>query len=151
VALPSWQLLPVIRRLLLGSSRSVSRRLVTERTSWRRVEVKHQREDGLAGHVEKLDLAPAQVLSSRERVDLANFGCSLGGRGVVVRILDVDFSSRLAGEDVRLAAAEPDVSSGPRGFGRDFIILETEWVQTLEALDLLPLSREKKSFCDCMT
>lgn len=76
------------------------------------MEVKHQREDGLAGHVEKLDLAPAQVLSGGERVDLVGFGGSVsGGGGVVIRVLDVDFSSWFAGEDVRLAAAEPDVSS----------------------------------------
>lgn len=76
------------------------------------MEVKHQREDRLAGHVVKLDLAPAQVLSGGERVDLASFGGSLGGGGVVVRVLDVDLSSWFAGEDVRLATAEPNVSSG---------------------------------------
>lgn len=84
----------------MGSSRSVSGRLVTENTPWRGVEVKHQREDRLAGHIIKLDLAPAQVLSGGERVDLAGFRGSLSSRGVIVRVLDVYFSPSFAGKDV---------------------------------------------------
>lgn len=76
------------------------------------MEVKHQGEDGLAGHIVKLNLPTAQIFSGCKRVDLAGFGGSLGSRGVIVRVLDIDFSSWLAGEDIRLAAAEPDVSSG---------------------------------------
>lgn len=64
------------------------------------MEVEHQREDGLAGHVEELDLAPAQVLSGGERVDLAGFGRSLNSGRVVVRVLHVDLSDGFAGEDV---------------------------------------------------
>lgn len=64
------------------------------------MEVKHQREDGLAGHVEKLDLAATQVLSGGERVDLVGFRGSLSSGGVVVRVLDADFPSWFAGEDV---------------------------------------------------
>ena len=102
MTLSPWQLLPVVRRLLLGSPGSVKGGQVTEHAPRRRVKVKHQREDGFAGHVEKLDLAPAKVLSGCERVDLTSFGGSLVllGGGVVVRVLDVDFSSRFAGEDV---------------------------------------------------
>ena len=131
------QLLPVVRRLLLLSSGSVGRRLFAERAARGRVQVEHQREHRLAGHVVELDLAPAQVLPGGERVDLTGFGGSLGDGGVVVRVLDVDFSARFAGEDVRLAAAQPDVSSGAGGLLGDFIVLETERVQPLEALDLL--------------
>lgn len=101
------------------------------------MEVEHQREDGLAGNVVKLDLAPAEVLPSGERVDFTSFDGPLRGRGVVVRVLNVDFPSCFAGEDVRLAAAEPNVASGPGGFGRDFIILAAQRVQPFEALDLL--------------
>lgn len=64
------------------------------------MEVKHQRKDRLAGHIVKLDLAPAQVLSGCERVDLAGFRGSLSGGGVIIRVLDVDFSPSFAGEDV---------------------------------------------------
>lgn len=64
------------------------------------MEVKHQREDRLAGHIVKLDLAPTQVLSGGERVDLAGFRGSLSGGGVIIRVLDVDFSPSFAGEDV---------------------------------------------------
>lgn len=75
-------------------------RLVTEHTPRRGVEVKHQREDRFAGHIIKLDLAPAQILSGGERVDLAGFRGSLSGGGVIVRVLDVNFSPSFAGEDV---------------------------------------------------
>lgn len=110
--------------------------MVAKQTPRGGVQVKHQREDGFAGHVVELDLAPAQVLPSGERVDLACFG-SLKSRGVVVRVLDVHFSSRFAGEDVRLAAAEPDVPPRAGRLWWDFVILETERVQPLEALNLL--------------
>lgn len=110
------------------------------------MEVKDQREDGLAGHIVKLDLAPAQVLSGGERVDLAAFRGPLSGGGIIVRVLDVDFSPSFAGEEVRLAAAEPDISPGPRRFRRDFIVLEAQRVQPLEALDLVGLNKEADSF-----
>lgn len=84
----------------MGSSRSVSGRLVAENTPWWGVEVKNQREYRLAGHVVKLDLAPAQILSGSEWVDLAGFRGSLSSRGVIVRVLDVYFSPSFAGEDV---------------------------------------------------
>lgn len=144
------QLLPVKRRLLLGPSWSVSGRLVTENTSWGRVEVKHQREDGLAGNVVELDLAPAEVLSSSERVDFTSSEGPLRGGGVVVRVLNVDFPSRFAGEDVRLAAAEPNVPSGSGGFGGDFIVLAAQRVQSFEALDLLTLKKETR-LCEDFT
>lgn len=111
VTLSPRQLLPVVGRLLRGS---VGRGPAAERAPRGGVEVKHQREHRLAGHVVKLDLAPAQVLPGREGVDLAAFGGPLGGGGVVVRVLDVHLPPRFAGEDVRLAAAQPDVASGPR-------------------------------------
>lgn len=139
---PPRQLPPVVRRRLLAPRGPVSRRPVAERAPRRRVEVKHQREDGRARHVEELDLAAAQVLSGGEGVDLAGLGGPLGDGGVVVGVLDVHFLPRFAREDVRLAAAEPDVSSGARRLGRDFIILETERVQALEALDLLAWDQE---------
>lgn len=43
-----------------------------------------------------------------------------------------------------MAAAEPDVPSGAGGFLWDFVILETERVQSLEALDLLTLRGERE-------
>lgn len=119
--------------------------MVAERAARRRVQVEHQREDRLAGNVKKLDLPAAQVLAGSERVDLASSGGSQGGGGVVVRVLDVDFSSWLAGEDVRLAAAQPDVSSGTGGFGGDFVILETKRILALEPLDLLTLKKKKQT------
>lgn len=64
------------------------------------MEVKHQREDRLAGHIVELDLAPTQVLSGGERVDLVGLRGSLSGGGVIIRVLDIDFSSWFAGEDV---------------------------------------------------
>lgn len=108
------------------------------------MEVKHQREDRLAGNVVKLDLAPTKVLSSSERVDFTSFEGPLRGGGVVVRVLNVDFPSCFAGEDVRLAATEPNVSSGTGGFRRDFIVLAAQRVQSFEALDLLTLKKETK-------
>ncbi len=60
------------------------------------MEVKHQREDRLAGHVVKLDLAPTQVLSGGERIDLSGFRGSLSDRRVIIRVLDVNFPSWFA-------------------------------------------------------
>lgn len=110
------------------------------------MEVKHQREDRLAGHVVKLDLAPAQVLSGGERIDLSGFGGSLSDGRVIIRVLDVNFPSWFAGEDVRLAAAEPNVPSGSRRFRRNFVVLKTKWVQPLEALNFLTLNEETDLF-----
>lgn len=78
------------------------------------MQVEHQREHRLSGHVEELDLAAAEVLPGGERVDLSGFGGSLVAGRVVIRVLDVDLASWFTGEDVRLAAAKPDVSSGTR-------------------------------------
>lgn len=64
------------------------------------MEVKHQRENRLAGHIVKLDLSPTQVLSGTEWVDLAGLRGLLNYGGVTVRVLDVDFSSSFAREDV---------------------------------------------------
>lgn len=141
MALSSRKLLPVKRRLLLGSPGAVSRRLVTEHATRGRVQVEHQREDGLARHVKKLDLAPAEVLPGCERVDLVGPEVPLRGGRAVVRVLDVDFSPRLAGEDVRLAAAEPDVSPGARRFRRDFIVLAAKRIQSFEGLEFFTLNR----------
>lgn len=64
------------------------------------MKVKHQREDRLAGHIIKLDLAPAQILSGGEWVDLVGFRGSLSSGRVIVRVLDINFSPSFAGEDV---------------------------------------------------
>lgn len=108
------------------------------------MQIKHQREDGLAGHVVELDLAPAEVLPGRERVDLAGPEVPLRTGRVVVRVLDVDFPPRFAGEDVRLTAAEPDVSSGPGRFGRDLIVLADKRIQSFEGLDFLTFNAENR-------
>lgn len=102
MTLSAWQLLPVIGRLLLALEPpgAFGVGLAAEHAARWRVEVKHEGEDGLAGHIVKLDLAPTEVLAGSEWVDLAGVGDSLRCEGVVVRVLDIDLSSWLAGEDV---------------------------------------------------
>lgn len=144
VTLSAWQLLPVVGCLQRGSA---ARPGAAEDAAGGRVQVKDQREHRLAGDVVKLDLAAAQVLSGAERVDLAPFGAPLRAGGVVVRVLHVDPAPSLAGEDVRLAAAEPDVTPRPRRLWGDLVILEAKRVETLEALSLVNLSKEKHMCC----
>lgn len=43
-----------------------------------------------------------------------------------------------------MAAAEPDVSARAGRLGRDFVILETERIQSLDALDLLTWNEETR-------
>lgn len=94
----------------MGSMRGL---LLTEYAPWRGVQVKHQREDRLAGHIVKLNLSAAKVLTGSEWVDLVGFRGLWRSGGVVVGVLDINFASFFAGKDVRLAAAEPDVSPRP--------------------------------------
>lgn len=77
--------------------------------SWR-VQVKHEREHRLAGHVEEFNLTTLEVLASAERVHLGDSSWS----GIVVRVLDVDLSAWFTRKDIRLAAREPDVSPWTR-------------------------------------
>ena len=111
-----------------------------------RVQVKHQREDRLAGHVKELDLATLQVLPGIERVDLVR-----PGPMVVVRVLHVHLAVWLAGEDVRLAAGEPDVAVWAGGLGWDLVILQAQGVESLNALNLLtwPCSQREREREDC--
>lgn len=140
MTLSAWQLLPVVGGLQRGSAACPR---AAKDAARGRVQVKDQREHRLAGDVVKLDLAAAQVLSSAERVDLVPFGAPLRVWGVVVRVLHVDPPPSLAGEDVRLAAAEPDVAPWARRLWGDLVVLEAERVETLEALSLVDLSKEK--------
>ncbi|TNN38946.1 hypothetical protein EYF80_050872 [Liparis tanakae] len=134
------ELHPGVRRHLAAAGGA--RRPLAERAARRRAEVEHQREHGAAGHVGELDLAPAQVLPGREGVDLAGLGGAVPAGRLVVRVLDAHLPPRLAREDVRLAAAQPDVTAGPRGFRGDLIAMETQRVQPLDALELLPWNPE---------
>lgn len=126
-------------RLLLASMTVF---LVAEYTPWRWVQVKHQREDGLAGNIVKLNFSSTQVLASSEGVDLVGFRGLLRSGRIIVGVLDIDFASAFAGKDVWLAAAEPDVSSGPWWLLRSFVVLKTDRVYLLEALDLVSLKKD---------
>lgn len=107
--------------------------LVRAHAASRRVQVEHEREHRLAGHVKEFNLTALEVLASVERVDLGDSARS----GVVVRVLDVDLAARFAGKDIRLAAREPDVAPRTRRLGRDLIVLQTQRVQSLYSLELV--------------
>lgn len=60
------------------------------------MQVEHEREHRLAGHVKELNLTTLEVLPGAERVDLGDSSWS----GVVVRVLDVDLAAWFARKDI---------------------------------------------------
>lgn len=145
MTLSAWQLLPVVGRLQRGSA---ARPGAAEDAAGGRVQVKDQRKHRLAGDVVELDFATAQVLPGDEGVDLVPLWAPLRAGGVVVRVLHIDSPASLTGEDVRLAAAEPDVAAWPRRLRRDLVVREAKRVETLEALSLVSWSKEKQILID---